>query len=179
MTAVGEVDQGFQSAARQDRVKLGPHQSNWRQTSRTGLDWLPGVHALHEDLVLFALHHVVGEHGVEVRDGGGQDDAVSAELVIANLREKSCCYRGNCEQHSQTFPLVPDQRAAGSARSCIWIILPQRIKVINQAAPRGNKRAERKRSWGRRGGTLLKIPPDQRSENSPELLLNSLITMTT
>ena len=47
---------------------------------------LPGVHALHQDLVLFTLHHVVGEHGVEVRDGGGQDDAVSAELVIPNLQ---------------------------------------------------------------------------------------------
>ena len=45
----------------------------------------PGVHALHHDLVLFALHHVVGEHGVEVRYGRRQDDPVSAELVIPDL----------------------------------------------------------------------------------------------
>lgn len=47
---------------------------------------VPGVHALHQDLILFTLHHVVGEHGVEVRDGGRQHDPVSAELVIPDLR---------------------------------------------------------------------------------------------
>lgn len=61
--------------------------------------WLPGVHALHQDLVLFTLHHVVGEHGVEVRDGGGQDDSVSAELMVPDLRttdRRSHLRRGVC-----------------------------------------------------------------------------------
>lgn len=81
-----------------------------------GAACLPGVHALHEDLVLFALHHVVGEHGVKVGDGGGQHDAVGAELMIASLQEKSCCYRGNCNQHSQMLShVIPqDQKVAGS-----------------------------------------------------------------
>lgn len=48
--------------------------------------WLPGVHALHQDLILFALHHVVGKHGMKIRDGGRQNDPVSAELVISNLQ---------------------------------------------------------------------------------------------
>lgn len=53
---------------------------------------LPGVHALHQDLVLLTLHHVVGEHGMEVRDRGGQDDTVSAELMVANLQttDRTC-----------------------------------------------------------------------------------------
>ena len=49
----------------------------------------PGVHALHDDLVLFALHHVVGEHGVEVGYGRRQDDPVGAELVIPHLPEET------------------------------------------------------------------------------------------
>ena len=49
----------------------------------------PGIHALHDDLVLFALHHVVGEHGVEVGYGRRQDDPVGAELVIPDLPEET------------------------------------------------------------------------------------------
>ncbi len=50
--------------------------------------WLPGVHALHQDLVLFTLHHIIGEHGVKVWDGGRQNDPVSAELMIPNLQRR-------------------------------------------------------------------------------------------
>lgn len=50
---------------------------------------VPGVHALHQDLVLLALHHVVGEHGVEIRDGGGEDDPVSAELMLPDLQTRA------------------------------------------------------------------------------------------
>lgn len=48
----------------------------------------PGVHALHDDFVLFALHHVVGEHGMEVRDGGSEDYPVGAELVVSHLQQQ-------------------------------------------------------------------------------------------
>lgn len=47
---------------------------------------LPGVHALHQNLVLLTLHHVVSEHGMEVRDRGGQNDTMSTELMVANLQ---------------------------------------------------------------------------------------------
>ena len=57
----------------------------WYGSTCTGL-WLPGVHALHQDLILFTLHHVIGEHGVKVWDGGRQNNPVSAEFMIPNLQ---------------------------------------------------------------------------------------------
>ncbi len=45
-----------------------------------------GVDSLHVDLALRRLDHVVREHGVEVRDGGGEHDAVRRELLIPDLR---------------------------------------------------------------------------------------------
>ena len=38
------------------------------------------------DLLLLALGHVVGEHGVEVGDRGGQDDAVGVEQAVIDLK---------------------------------------------------------------------------------------------
>ena len=43
------------------------------------------VHHLDGDLLLPALGHVVGEHGVEVGHGGGEDDAVRVVKVLADL----------------------------------------------------------------------------------------------
>lgn len=82
VAAVREVDESLQSAAAQTLVILDPLALNISYLP----PGLPGVHALHEDLVLLTLHHVVGEHGVEVRDGGRQDDAMGAELMIAHLQ---------------------------------------------------------------------------------------------
>lgn len=31
---------------------------------------VPWVHSLHYNLILLALHHVIREHSVEIRDGG-------------------------------------------------------------------------------------------------------------
>lgn len=56
-------------------------------TARFSLGILPGIHALHDNLILLALHHVVGEHGVEVGDGSCQHDPVSAEFMVPNLRQ--------------------------------------------------------------------------------------------
>jgi len=47
---------------------------------------LPGVHPLHDDLILLALHHVIGEHGMEVGDGSCQHDPVSAEFMVPHLK---------------------------------------------------------------------------------------------
>lgn len=49
---------------------------------------LPGIHALHQDLILFTFHHVVGEHGVKVWYGSRQDDPVSTELMIPDLQRR-------------------------------------------------------------------------------------------
>lgn len=95
MAAVCKIDQSLQSAAGtqwldwcQTGVKTGVRVvwlvSDWFNWSQTGLG-LPGVHALHQDLVLFTFNHVVGEHGVKVRDRSRQNDPVSAELMIPDL----------------------------------------------------------------------------------------------
>ena len=46
--------------------------------------------SLHVNDLLLALGHVVGEHGVEVGDGGSQDDAVGVVQVVTDLQEKYC-----------------------------------------------------------------------------------------
>lgn len=46
---------------------------------------LPWIHSLHDNLVLLALHHIICKHGMEVRDGGRQDDPVGTELVVPYL----------------------------------------------------------------------------------------------
>lgn len=48
---------------------------------------LPGIHPLHDDLILLALHHVVSEHGVEVGDRSCQHDPVSAEFMVPYLKK--------------------------------------------------------------------------------------------
>lgn len=50
---------------------------------------LPWVHALHDNLVLLALNHVIGEHGVEVRYGSSQYNPVGAEFVISHLEKET------------------------------------------------------------------------------------------
>lgn len=61
--------------------------SLWRP-SLACLGTLPGIHPLHDNLVLLALHHVVGEHGVEVRDRSCQHDPVSAEFMVPYLKRE-------------------------------------------------------------------------------------------
>lgn len=47
---------------------------------------LPGIHALHDDLILFALDHIVGEHGMEVGNGSSQNDPVGTKLMLSHLQ---------------------------------------------------------------------------------------------
>jgi len=70
---------GFQAMASE-------HSRSLRIPSLARLGTLPGIHPLHDDLILLALHHVVGEHGVEVRDGSRQHDPVSAEFMVPYLK---------------------------------------------------------------------------------------------
>lgn len=56
-----------------------------RQGPRTS----PGIHPLHDDLVLLALHHVVGEHGVEIGDRSRQHDPVGAKFMVSYLKKKA------------------------------------------------------------------------------------------
>lgn len=51
-----------------------------------GLRGLPRIHPLHDNLVLFTFHHVIGEHGMEVWNGSSQDNPVSTEFVFTNLQ---------------------------------------------------------------------------------------------
>lgn len=50
---------------------------------------LPGIHALHDDLILFAFDHVISEHGVEVRNRGGQNDPVGTKLMLSHLQQNT------------------------------------------------------------------------------------------
>lgn len=97
MAAVRKVYQSLQSTAgTQGLVRLV---SDWSVGTCAGL-WLPGVHALHQDLVLFTLHHVVGEHGVKVRDRGRQNNPVSAELMIPDLQRRQPVFSIGWTEHS-------------------------------------------------------------------------------
>lgn len=93
VAAVCEVDQRFQSAeCTQTNTHTDRHnllKAVLRRLVRcqavSDQFAVPGVHSLHEYLVLFTLHHIIGEHGMKVRDGGRQHDAVGAEFVLPRL----------------------------------------------------------------------------------------------
>ena len=70
----------------------------------------PRVDGLQEDLLPLGLHQIVGEHGVEVRAGGRENDPVSELRLVDNVvllergenelqgmmvNQKQCrCYKG-------------------------------------------------------------------------------------
>lgn len=76
---------------------------DWRSLGFS-LGMSPGIHALHDDLLLLALHHVVGEHGVEVRDGGCQHDPVRAEFMVPDLRRGKREGEGISTIHGSVIP---------------------------------------------------------------------------
>lgn len=64
------------------------HSLSLRISSLVCLGTLPGIHPLHDNLILLALHHVVGEHGVEIRDRSCQHDPVSTEFMVPYLKRE-------------------------------------------------------------------------------------------
>lgn len=66
----------------------------------------PGVHALHDDLILFAFHHVIGEHGMKVWNRSSKDYSVSTEFVLSYLHKHRQTHKSWSEIISQTHNVL-------------------------------------------------------------------------
>lgn len=48
--------------------------------------YIHGIDAVNGDFPLFTFNHVVSEHGMEVRNGGGKNNTMSTEQLVIHLR---------------------------------------------------------------------------------------------
>lgn len=86
----------------------------------SAIQWLPGIHALHDDLILFALDHIIGEHGMEVGNGSSQNDPVGTKLMLSHLQHT----------HQKHTLLTPSLNNANTHTHGLLLLRPHREECV-------------------------------------------------